>query len=675
MKEKNIDPTPFQLNKLVIEYEKALHDLETARALNEKIKNSYSYRLGNALIKSKRSLREFIKLPNRILSIKSEIKIQNEKINSSLSASKTPSIDLPVVNFCKLGINPIRLDKNVLWYEFTLHAPKTFCILHRLFTESLDDIKNHEQAVMRVEIYDKNNNNITSKKYDLFHSKSVGYYRYVDSRKLYSEFNVSRDVSKVRLGFHTWKNHGDIFIDNQVVLFDEQGWSDDKPASTSSSVNIIHRETAKNYNQIKIACILDELTYECLQHEVNTIKLSPNSWKIEISNSKPDFLLVESCWRGNDNAWGTLTKGSGGGKKLSELLKYCKEHNIPTVFWNKEDPVHYEKFSAIAAMFQHVFTSDVNMVKKYKDDHGIDVGVLAFAAQPKLHNPGVAMGMGRKNKAVFAGSYYVEKEDRCNDFNKIMDIISEAGLDLDIYDRCFNLDDPRFKYPERYKDKIIGNLKPNELSIVNSGYKFQINMNTVQDSSSMFARRVFESLASGTPVIGNYSRGSQELFGDMVIDATTQENALEIISLLNSKPELYEEISKRGVREVMRHHTYRHRVKSICYRIGLNIVIEDKKLTMVISAKQKRDVDNAISVFNKQTLKNKKLLIVLDEFPGYTDLLSAKIKGVDFTMRFSDTFYEDKKDFIGNDLFVEVKNIMTISETFLEDYYYSNFWA
>lgn len=675
MKDTNIEQTSSQLNKLVVEYEKTLHELETIRVINEKLKNSYSYRLGNALIKSKGSFSAFIKLPSKILNIKSEIKLQDEKINSSISATMTHNIDIPLVNFCKLGINPIRLDKNVLWYEFTLDTPKTFSVLHRLFTESIDDIKNHEQAVMRVEIYDIKNNNITSKKHDLFHSKAVGYYRYVDSRKPYSEFNVSKDVQKIRLGFHAWKNRGDIYIDSHVALFDENGWNDENPASTPSSIRVINNETAKKYNQIKVACILDELTYECLQHEVNTIKLSPNSWKREISNSKPDFLLVESCWRGNDNSWGTLTKGSGGGKKLSELLKYCNESNIPTVFWNKEDPVHYEKFSAIAAMFQHVFTSDVNMVKKYKDDHGIDVGVLAFAAQPKLHNPGIAMGMGRKNKAVFAGSYYVEKEDRCNDFNKIMDIISEAGLDIDIYDRCLNLDDPRFKYPERYKDKIIGNLKPNELSIVNSGYKFQINMNSVQDSSSMFARRVFESLASGTPVIGNYSRGSQELFGDMVIDATTQENALDMISLLNSKPELYEEISKRGVREVMRHHTYRHRVKSICDRIGLNIAIEDKKLTMVISAKQKSDVDNAISAFNKQTLKSKHLLIILDEFPGYVDLLSAKIKGVDFTMRFSDSFYEDKSDFIGSNFFVEVKNIMTISETFLEDYYYSNLWA
>ncbi|WP_421231705.1 hypothetical protein [Aeromonas sp. 603079] len=215
MKE-NIEQTSSQLNKLVVEYEKALSELETIRVINEKLKNSYSYRLGNALIKSKGSFSALIKLPSKILNIKSEIKRQDERINSSISATKNHNIDIPLVNFCKLGINPIRLDKNVLWYEFSLDKLKTFSVLHRLFTESIDDIKNHEQAVMRVEIYDNKNNNITSKKHDLYHSKAVGYYRYVDSRKPYSEFNVSKDVQKIRLGFHAWKNHGDIFIDNQV---------------------------------------------------------------------------------------------------------------------------------------------------------------------------------------------------------------------------------------------------------------------------------------------------------------------------------------------------------------------------------------------------------------------------------------------------------------------------
>jgi len=86
MKE-NIEQTSSQLNKLVVEYEKTLSELETIRVINEKIKNSYSYRLGNALIKSKGSLSALIKLPSKILNIKSEIKLQDERIKEGANKS------------------------------------------------------------------------------------------------------------------------------------------------------------------------------------------------------------------------------------------------------------------------------------------------------------------------------------------------------------------------------------------------------------------------------------------------------------------------------------------------------------------------------------------------------------------------------------------------------------
>lgn len=672
MKEHSKDNISLQLNEFTLEYERISHELKSAQIANEKLKNSYSYRLGNALIKSKTSLRDFIQLPKKLFNIRKEMIIQNEKIKLKQIPTQIHKIGLPIVNFCTLGLNPLILDKSVRWYEFEIDSLKTFKIFHRLFVENVDDIQNHEQVVMRVELYGQNNKIITSKQHNLFHSKAVGFYRYIDSRKLYSEFNVSKYTKRIRIGFQSWKNKGNIFIDDNVFLFDKINWFEE---NSSNTPYYISNQPVKKYEQLKIACILDELTYECLQHEISTIKLMPHSWKSELSHSKPDFLLVESCWKGNDNAWGTLTKGSGGSRKLADLLAYCKNNNIPTVFWNKEDPVHYDKFSAIGALFEHVFTSDINMVKKYKEDYNIDVAVLPFAAQPKIHNPSILKNIERSKKAVFAGSYYVEKTERCHDFNKIMDILSSANLEVDIFDRCLHLDDPRLKFPEKYKNNIRGHLKPEELTIVNSGYLFQINMNSVQHSSTMFARRVFESLAAGTPVIGNYSKGVEELFGDIVINTSDKKNALARIKQLKDDANLYNELSKRGVREVMRHHTYRHRVKSICDKIGLNVSYNKKILTMVVYVNSKKAYNHALFSFKKQTLENKKLLIVLDKFEGYTDLLIPQIKNVECTMRFSREFYSSKDDFIGNNFYVEIEKFENLNDTFLEDYYYSNCWT
>jgi spore maturation protein CgeB len=244
------------------------------------------------------------------------------------------------------------------------------------------------------------------------------------------------------------------------------------------------------------------------------IKLTRENWQEQLEKTKPDLLLVESCWRGNDGNWGTLTKGSGGGKKLGGVLRYCKEQGIPTVFWNKEDPPHYDKFGAVAALFGVAITTDINMVPNYKKDFGITAHALSFAAQPKIHNP--SLGVVRLDKAVFAGSYYSERKDRCKDFHDIVSDLEAVGVGYDIYDRNHMSGIERFQYPDRYAANIIGKLPPEELWKVNNGYKYQINLNSVTDSSTMFARRVYESLASGTPVISNASKGVNELFGDLM---------------------------------------------------------------------------------------------------------------------------------------------------------------
>ena len=47
--------------------------------------------------------------------------------------------------------------------------------------------------------------------------------------------------------------------------------------------------------------------------------------------------------------------------------------------------------------------------------------------------------------------------------------------------------------------------------------EFGLNFNTVTDSNTMFARRVFELMASNTVVLSNYSKGVYRLFKDNVL--------------------------------------------------------------------------------------------------------------------------------------------------------------
>lgn len=431
---------------------------------------------------------------------------------------------------------------------------------------------------------------------------------------------------------------------------------------------IIRTSPRRVTKDLYVACILDEFTTECLEHEVNLIRLTQENWLPELKSQNIDFLLVESCWRGNNGNWGTLTKGSGGGKKLGELLKYCKKNGIPSVFWNKEDPPHYDKFSPVAKMFDQVITTDINMIPFYKNDHNIDAHALSFAAQPKIHNPNSVIK--RLNKAVFAGSYYGDKPKRCNDFNQLMKQLKQANIDYDIYDRNYHRDIDKFKFPQEYRKNILGNLAADEVWKAHQGYKYQINMNTVQDSRTMFARRVYESLASGTPVISNASIGVKELFGDIVLFSGHRNGLVKKLRELEKSPEKYLELARTGVRKVMRDHTYAHRIQQICSLLNISIDIEYPESIMSVTVKNESEIDAALSLFSRQTAINKHLYIMLENFDSAHNYLNKSTDKISFVMNFVDELYSDKIDFYKNESVLKVNVGDVLRQEDLEDFTY-----
>ncbi|KAA0915870.1 glycosyltransferase [Psychrobacter sp. ANT_WB68] len=432
---------------------------------------------------------------------------------------------------------------------------------------------------------------------------------------------------------------------------------------------IISDPSIKRYtSDLNIACILDEFTTECLAYEVNLIKVTQEDWQSQMETNNIDFLLVESCWRGNDGNWGTLTKGSSGGRKLSPLLQYCKKNDIPTVFWNKEDPPHYEKFGAIAKLFDVAITTDINMVERYKEDFGIDVYPLSFGAQPKIHNPSPIIP--KLEKAVFAGSYYGDKPQRCADFNNIMSQLEIAQVPYDIFDRNYHRNIDKFVFPDCYQSHIVGTLPPEDIWKVHKGYKYQVNMNSVQDSATMFARRVYESLASGTPVITNYSVGVQQLFGDLVIMPNKHLSVAEQLMQLESSPSVYNKIARLGVRRVMREHTYGHRIQEICKLLGMEVEVTVPMATLAITVNSEADIIRAKKVFESQTAISKQLFIELENFEDAYQYLNKSDNTTSYAMKLGHAFYNDESKYYGSNKVLKCNVNDAISAEALEDFIY-----
>lgn len=324
-------------------------------------------------------------------------------------------------------------------------------------------------------------------------------------------------------------------------------------------------------SDVRAAVILDDFSALAFGAEWTCIALSPRSWLEELSENPVDLLFVESAWNGNKGQWSGKIVGPEHSvpSPLAQLTSWCHEQGIPTVFWNKEDPPHYEDFLPAAKLFNFVFTSDANRLEAYVKDLGHDrVDVLAFAAQPVIHNP-VRPKFGWHDRDVaFGGMYFAEKyPERRQQLDLLLAAAESAsevmGPGLEIFSRQRG-GEPKYQFPPPYADRVVGSLDYPEMLTAYKAYKTFLNVNSVVDSPTMCSRRIFEIIASGSNVVTTPSAAIGSHFGpDEIFTVATEAEAEQLLRALHRNPELGERQLHRGQRRIWREHTYRARSNQI----------------------------------------------------------------------------------------------------------------
>jgi len=375
-------------------------------------------------------------------------------------------------------------------------------------------------------------------------------------------------------------------------------------------------------SELKIACIFDPFTMSCYEGMCKLIKISPDNWRIDLESNRPHMLLVESAWHGNGGQWIKKIKyiNKYNISKLQEVINWCKNNKIPTVFWNKEDPAHYEDFIETTKLFDYIFTTDEDSIPRYKNElnHG-RVYPLPFAAQPKIHNP-IKIYDQRIEKACFAGAFYNNRfPERRRNLQKILRLaIGEIGLD--IYDRNYYLKNIEYQYPNEFRQYIKGYLPTNELEKCNKGYKIMLNVNSITNSPTMFSRRVFESLACGTPIVSSYSLGIKKMFNDLVVASNSLGELKEEFIKLKDK-DYYEKKVIKGIREVLNNHTYQNRIMFILDKIGIKIYDKKTTVALVSIINNIYDLEQAKLIYYKQEYKYKKLYVLVKNDKLYNEII------------------------------------------------------
>lgn len=367
---------------------------------------------------------------------------------------------------------------------------------------------------------------------------------------------------------------------------------------------------AEKETNTKVACIMDDFTFQSYSPEANLYQLTPENYLEELANFEPELLFIESAWRGKDDLWGS--KVGHRSTEVINIVAWCKQRNIPTIFWNKEDPIHFETFLNTAKLFDFVFTTDIDCIHRYKAALGHDnVFFLPFACQPKSSNP--IEKYDRKDAFCFAGAYYVKYPDRTKDLESFVDALP-SYKPLEIYDRNFGKDDPNYMFPDKYKPHIVGTLPFSEIDKAYKGYKYAINLNSIKQSQTMFARRVYELLACNTITVSNFSRGVRALFGDLV---QVSDNGSEIVRRLETlaSDELLEgKYRLAGLRKVLSEHTYSARFNYIMNKVnGTDNKQPLPSFTVITMVESREQFDSVLRLVSKQTLQPTRVVVIFKE--------------------------------------------------------------
>jgi spore maturation protein CgeB len=326
---------------------------------------------------------------------------------------------------------------------------------------------------------------------------------------------------------------------------------------------------------MRMAIIADDITSICLQAETDIYHITPMNYKVVLKFWKPDILFVESAWQGYKNRWKYKIAAypdypKRNNETLKKVVSYAKKLEIPTLFWNKEDGVHFDRFIESAKLFDHIFTVDENCIEKYRTfvDKNTTVNVLMFAVQSAFH---YFSGFDFKNnKANFIGSYsrHIHKERRMWQ-NMIFEATCESGMGIDIFDRNSKRKSANYRYSNDLCLNIKKQISYQDTAKYYRDYLISLNVNTIQDSKTMFSRRFIEILACGGIAVTNPTPAIEKYFKDYCYTVSSKEEALTLFRRLeNGANDMDRQRARAGAEYVFQKHTWRHRLEEIKQVIG-----------------------------------------------------------------------------------------------------------
>ena len=358
-----------------------------------------------------------------------------------------------------------------------------------------------------------------------------------------------------------------------------------------------------------VAAVLSSSLATVLQYEADLVVLTSEGWRRQLERARPAFLLIESADEDRGDDWnGPADRDSASdAHELLQLLRYCRERGLRTVLWHTGGPLDAGGRLDAASEFDALFTVDTDLVPRLREacGHG-RVDVLPCAAEPHLHNPLREAGWPRYAVCLAGARPSTASSPGAGDVRHLVDPASRFGLH--VFD-----DNP--ESPERMA----------------AAYRcHDVVLNAAGSSPTAVPRRVFESLACGTPVVSTDSPVLRDLLGDCVRLTRSAAGTTSHLEALLNDDETHAHEAHLGYRSVHRHHTWRHRLDAIMARIGLPPPERPRPgVSVVMPVMRPCNVARAVANFVRQSHPDKELLLVLNNARFDLDYIRETVRSVE----------------------------------------------
>lgn len=326
-------------------------------------------------------------------------------------------------------------------------------------------------------------------------------------------------------------------------------------------------------SSLRVGVIADEFTSRTIAHSFETVPLARAEGYLQVSSLDLDAIFIESAWEGPQDEWRRgVAYHPDRIEDLRRIIRVANARAIPVLFWNKEDPVHFRAFEQTAGMIDHVFTTDADMVGMYLQNTASltrTVSSMPFYAEPEIHN---ALPTDRpySHSVSYAGTYYGDRfKERSVELHRILDAAKVHGLT--IYDRQVNVANSPYSFPSELADFVREGVPYDEVLKVYKAHPVHINVNSANDSPTMFSRRVVEIAASGSVVLSGRGRGITEQLQGIEATGSYARWAELLETWLTDERERLDE-AWRQMRTVTRSHLAEHALTIMMRTAGLPVI-------------------------------------------------------------------------------------------------------